>query len=70
MSTKITNEQRIQNQKIKLEQNRNELEKILSELTNLTNTNKNEILGKFNSNGKLNNAKTLAIQKDRDIKKI
>jgi hypothetical protein len=69
VSTKITNEQRIQNQKIKLEQNRNELQKILSELTNLTNTNKNEILGKFNSNGKLNNAKTLAIQKDRDIKK-
>ena len=69
MSTKITNEQRVQNQKIKLEQNRNELQKILSELTNLTNTNKNEILGKFNSNGKLNNAKTLAIQKDRDIKK-
>jgi hypothetical protein len=69
VSTKITNEQRIQNQKIKLEQNRNELQKILSELTNLTNTNKNEILSKFNSNGKLNNAKTLAIQKDRDIKK-
>ena len=69
VSTKITNEQRVQNQKIKLEQNRNELQKILSELTNLTNTNKNEILGKFNSNGKLNNAKTLAIQKDRDIKK-
>ena len=69
VSSKITNEQRIQNQKIKLEQNRNELQKILSELTNLTNTNKNEILGKFNSNGKLNNAKTLAIQKDRDIKK-
>jgi hypothetical protein len=69
VSTKITNEQRIQNQKIKLEQNRNELQKILSELTNLTNTNKNEILGKFNSNGKLNNAKTLAIQKDRNIKK-
>ncbi len=70
VSTKITNEQRVQNQKIKLEQNRNELQKILSELTNLTNTNKNEILGKFNSNGKLNNAKTLAIQKDRNIKKI
>src|SRR6056300_1192488 len=69
VSTKITNEQRIQNQKIKLEQNRNELQKILSELTNLTNTNKNEILSKFNSNGKLNNAKTIAIQKDRDIKK-
>ena len=69
VSSKITNEQRIQNQKIKLEQNRNELQKILSELRNLTNTNKNEILGKFNSNGKLNNAKTLAIQKDRDIKK-
>src|SRR5210317_1631120 len=69
VSTKITNEQRVQNQKIKLEQNRNELQKILSELTNLTNTNKNEILSKFNSNGKLNNAKTLAIQKDRDIKK-
>ena len=69
ISTKITNEQRLQNQKIKLEQNRNELQKILSELTNLTNTNKNEILRKFNSNGKLNNAKTLAIQKDRDIKK-
>src|SRR6056300_1471306 len=68
VSTKITNEQRVQNQKIKLEQNRNELQKILSELTNLTNTNKNEILSKFNSNGKLNNAKTLAIQKDRDIK--
>ena len=69
VSSKITNEQRIQNQKIKLEQNRNELQKILNELSNLTNTNKNEILGKFNSNGKLNNAKTLAIQKDRDIKK-
>src|SRR6056300_354327 len=69
VSTKITNEQRVQNQKIKLEQNRNELQKILSELTNLTNTNKNEILSKFNSNGKLNNAKTIAIQKDRDIKK-
>ena len=69
ISSKITNEQRIQNQKIKLEQNRNELQKILNELTNLTNTNKTEILGKFNSNGKLNNAKTLAIQKDRDIKK-
>src|SRR6056300_1419252 len=69
VSTKITNEQRVQNQKIKLEQNRNELQKILSELTNLTNTNKNEILSKFNSDGKLNNAKTLAIQKDRDIKK-
>ena len=69
VSSKITNEQRIQNQKIKLEQNRNELQKILNELTNLTNTNKTEILGKFNSNGKLNNAKTLAIQKDRDIKK-
>jgi len=70
VSTKITNEQRIQNQKIKLEQNRNELEKILSELENLTNINKTEILGKFDSNGKLNNAKTLAIQKDRNIKKI
>ena len=69
ISSKITNEQRIQNQKIKLEQNRNELQKILNELTNLTNTNKTEILGKFNSNGKLNNAKTLAIQKDRNIKK-
>lgn len=69
VSTKITNEQRVQNQKIKLEQNRNELQKILTELENLTNTNKNEILGKFNSNGNLNNAKTLAIQKDRDIKK-
>jgi hypothetical protein len=69
VSSKITNEQRVQNQKIKLEQNRNELQKILNELSNLTNTNKNEILGKFNSNGKLNNAKTLAIQKDRDIKK-
>jgi len=69
VSTKITNEQRVQNQKIKLEQNRNELQKILSELTNLTNTNKNEILSKFNSDGKLNNAKTLAVQKDRNIKK-
>jgi hypothetical protein len=69
VSTKITNEQRVQNQKIKIEQNRNELQKILSELTNLTNTNKNEILSKFNSDGKLNNAKTLAIQKDRNIKK-
>ena len=70
ISTKITNEQRLQNQKIKIEQNRNELQKILAELTNLTNTNKNEILSKFNSNGKLNNAKTLAIQKNRNIKKI
>ena len=69
VSTKITNAQRIENQKLKLEQNRNELQKILSELTNLTNTNKNEILSKFNSNGKLNNAKTLAIQKNRNIKK-
>ena len=53
-----------------MEQNRNELEKILSELENLTNINKTEISGKFDSNGKLNNAKTLAIQKDRNIKKI
>ena len=69
VSTKITNAQRIENQKLKLEQNRNELQKILSELTNLTNTNKSEILSKFNSNGKLNNAKTLAVQKNRNIKK-
>ena len=69
VSTKITNAQRIENQKLKLEQNRNELQKILSELTNLTNTNKNEILSKFDSNGKLNNAKTLAVQKNRNIKK-
>jgi hypothetical protein len=69
VSIKITNEQRFQNQKIKLEQNRNELQKILTELTNLTNTNKTEILGKFNSNGNLNNAKTLAVQKNRNIKK-
>ena len=52
-----------------MEQNRNELQKILTELTNLTNTNKTEILGKFNSNGNLNNAKTLAVQKNRNIKK-
>ena len=69
VSTKITNAQRIENQKLKLEQNRNELQKILSELANLTNTNKNEILSKFNSNGNLNNAKTLAVQKNRNIKK-
>jgi hypothetical protein len=69
VSVKITNEQRFQNQKIKLEQNRNELQKILTELTNLTNTNKTEILGKFNSNGNLNNAKTFAVQKNRNIKK-
>lgn len=69
VSTKITNAQRIENQKLKLEQNRNELQKILSELANLTNTNKSEILSKFNSNGNLNNAKTLAVQKNRNIKK-
>ena len=70
ISTKISNEEAEQRRKMKIEYNRNELQKILAELTNLSNTNKNEIISKFNSNSNLNSAKSLAMQKDRNAKKV
>ena len=69
ISGKVSNAEQIERRKIKLEQNRVELEKVIGQLTNLTNTNKSEILGKFNSNSNLNSAKTLAMNKDKSIKK-
>jgi len=70
ISTKISNEEAEQRRKMKIEYNRNELQKILAELTNLSNTDKNEIISKFNSNSNLNSAKSLAMQKDRNTKKV
>ena len=69
ISGKVSNADQIERRKIKLEQNRVELEKVIGQLTNLTNANKSEILGKFNSNSNLNSAKTLAMNKDKSIKK-